>query len=147
MNKRLLILPFISALLWAGEVEPKVMRANDNNQEQYYENSTERETTEDRVISSTAEASAQITITVTLQVSSDLTSKRDYSMATLSFLDQNRLQLTEEIAKGDGEHLKTLLTLLEIDQSEKNLKNIQNNFSHLIHLNHDDFLKKLESLT
>ena len=147
MKKRLLLLPFLGSLLWAESVETKVLRAHDNSYEQHYEKSSNVETTEDRVISSTAEASAQITIAVTLQVSSEFISRKNYTAATISFLDHNRLQITEEIAQGNGEHLTTLLGMLKLDQSEKNLKNIQSNFNSLIYLNHDSFLNKLESLS
>ena len=144
MNKTLLLIPFICSLLSAGTVKSKDMYAHDDNYSKHYENSSDKITTKDRVISSTAEASAQITIMVTIQAISEVTSGKNRNMATMSYLDNNRIQITEDIAKGEGEHLQTLLTMMNLNQ--KNLKTIQNNLEELIYLSHDDFLNKLETL-
>jgi len=146
MNKKLLLIPFLCSLLSAETVKSKEMRAHDTNYSKNYENSSNIETTEDRVISSTADASAQITIMITLQAVSEVTSGRSNNMATMSFLDNNRIQITEEIAEGEGEHLETLLTMMKLDKNEENLKKIQNNFENLIYLSHNDFLNKLTTL-
>ena len=147
MNKKLLLIPFICSLLSAETVKPKNMRAHDDNYSKNYENSSDRSTTEDRVISSTAEASAQITIMVTIQAISEVTSGKSSNMATMSFLDNNRGQITEDIAKGEGEHLQTLLTMMNLKNNRKNLENIQNNLEELIYLSHNDFLNKLITLS
>ena len=146
MNKKLLLIPFLCSLLSAETVKSKEMRAHDTNYSKNYDNSSNLETTEDRVISSTADASAQITIMITLQAISEVTSGRSNNMATMSFLDNNRIQITEEIAEGEGEHLETLLTMMKLDKNEENLKKIQNNFENLIYLSHNDFLNKLTTL-
>jgi len=146
MNKKLLLIPFLCSLLSAETVKSKEMRAHDTNYSKNYDNSSNIETTEDRVISSTADASAQITIMITLQAISEVTSGRSNNMATMSFLDNNRIQITEEIAEGEGEHLETLLTMMKLDKNEENLKKIQNNFENLIYLSHNDFLNKLTTL-
>jgi len=144
MNKKILLIPFICSLLSAETVKS---RAYDNTYAKNYEQSSNIGTTEDRVISSTAEASAQITVVVTIQVISEVTSRTNTNMATMSFLNNNRTQITEEIAKGEGEHLQTLLTMMKLKYDKKNLKNIQNNFEEFIYLSHDDFLKKLTLLS
>jgi len=147
MNKKILLIPFICSLLSAETVKSKDIRAYDNTYAKNYEQSSNIGTTEDRVISSTAEASAQITVVVTIQVISEVTSRTNTNMATMSFLNNNRTQITEEIAKGEGEHLQTLLTMMKLKYDKKNLKNIQNNFEEFIYLSHDDFLKKLTLLS
>jgi len=144
MNKKLLILPLLCSLLTAQTVKPKEMRTTDYTK--HYDNSSNIDSTEDKVISSTAEASAQITIMVTLQASSEMTSGRHGGTATMSFLDNNRIQITEEIAKGEGEHLETLLSMMKLKKDEKSLEKIQTHFDELIYLSHNDFLDKLESL-
>lgn len=146
MNKKLLILPFICSLLTAQTVQPQVMHAQDSSHKRHYEQSIPRESTEDKVISSTAEASAQITVVVTLQSTSQVTSGRHNGTASMSFLDNNRIQITEEIARGEGEHLETLLTMMELKKDTKSLEKIQTHFDELIYLGHNDFLDKLENL-
>ena len=61
-------------------------------------------------------------------------------------MDNNRIEITEDIAKGEGEHLETLLSMMNLNKDEATLKRIQKNFNTLIYLNHNDFLDKLESL-
>ena len=155
MNKKLLLLPFICSLLSAKTVEPKVFRAIDSprpsmqqsNYSTHYQNSSHMESTDDKVISSTAEASAQITVISTVQVTTELTAGgRHGGSAIMSFLDNNRIEITEDIAKGEGEHLHTLLRMMKINNDTKNLTKIQDNFINLIYLTHNDFLDKLESL-
>jgi len=146
MNKKLLFIAFLCSLLSAETVTSKEMRAHDTNYSKNYENSSNKETTKDSVISSTADASAQITIMVTLQVISEVTSGRSENKATISFLDNNRIEITEDIAQGEGEHLETLLSMMKLEKNEKNLKKIQNNFENLIYLSHNDFLNKLTTL-
>ena len=148
MNKKLLLIPFICSLLSAETVKSKEMHAQDDNYEKNYEHSSNKESTEDRVISSTAEATAQITVTITLQAISEITSGRaSHNMATMSFLDNNRIQITEDIAKGEGEHLQTLLSMMKIKKDTENLKNIQSSLEELVYLSHKDFLDKLITLS
>lgn len=144
MNKKLLILPLFFSLLSAETVKSKEMKAQDY--DRHYKRSSNMNTTEDRVISSTAEASAQITVTITLQATSEMTSGRDRNIATMSFLDNNRMQITEEIAQGEGEHLETLLTMMKLKNDQKSLEKIQTHFNELVYLSHNDFLNKLVDL-
>ena len=146
MHKKLLILPFLlGSLLSAKTVETKDMRAKDYTK--HYNTSSNVESTEDKVISSTAEASAQITIMVTLQGTSEMTSgKHAGTTATMSFLDNNRIEITEEIAQGKGEHLETLLSMMKLKKNQTSLTNIQTHFNELIYLSQNDFLEKLKTL-
>ena len=143
---KLLILPFISSLLLAQAVDPKVMRAKDSKKYSHYQHSGPSHTTEGRVISSSAEASGQVTVMVTIQATSEITSGRHGGHATMGFLDNNRMEITEEIAKGEGEHLETLLSMMELNNDAKSLEIIQKHFDELIYLSHNDFLDKLETL-
>jgi len=144
MNKKLLLLPLFCSLLTAQTVETKNMKAKDY--EKHYEKSSNVNSTDDRVISSSAEASAQITIMVTIQASSEIISRRHGGNATMSFLDNNRIQITEEMAKGEGEHLETLISMMQLKKGKQSLANIQTHFDELIYLSHNDFLDKLSSL-
>ena len=145
MNKTLLILPVLFSLLAAESVKSKEMKAKDYSK--HYNHSSNIGSTEDRVISSTAEALAQITVTVTLQATSEMTSGRYRGTASISFLDHNRMQITEEMAKGKGEHIETLLTMMKLKNDKKSLENVQKHFNELIYLSHNDFLEKLEELS
>ena len=109
-------------------------------------------------MSSTAEASSEISIEATskdmsdmsieasLDGTSEVTSGENYGTARMSYLDDNRIQITQDIAQGQGEYLTTLLTMLEIPNNEKNLEKIQKSFDELIYLSHNDFLNKLQTL-
>jgi len=146
MNKKLLILPLICSFLTAKTIQPEVMHAQDSNHQRHYEQSIPNESTEDRVISSTAEASAQITVMVTLQTTSEVTSGRHTGTASMSFLNNNRIEITNDIARGEGEYLETLLTMMELKKDKKSLERIQHHFNELIYLGENDFLDKLENL-
>jgi len=144
MNKKLLLLPLFCSLLTAQTVETKNMQAKEY--KKHYNNSSNGNSTEERVISSSAEASAQITIMVTIQASSEIISGRHGGNATMSFLDNNRMQITEEMAKGEGEHLETLISMMKLKKNKLSLANIQTHFDELIYLSHNDFLDKLSNL-
>jgi hypothetical protein len=64
----------------------------------------------------------------------------------MSFLDNNRLEITEEIAQGKGEHIETLLSMMKLKRSQTSLSNIQTHFNELVYLSHSDFLEKLKTL-
>lgn len=146
MYRTLLLIPFLISLLTAQTAQPKVFHAQDTKHHDNYHTSSSIKNTQDRVISSSAEASAQITVVITIQATSEMTSGSEHDEATLSFLDNNRIQITEEIAKGEGEYLTTLLTMMKLKKEKKSLKNLQDNFENLIYLTHDDFLNKLKTL-
>jgi len=151
MKTLLFLLALTPLLLVAKTVKPKVMHAQDREYQEHYSHSSNHRNTEDEILSSSAEATSQITVTISLQIStealSEITSEGGHhSSARLSYLDNNRIQITEDIAKGEGEYLETLLSMMHLSQDKKSLKKIQNNFDELIYLSHNDFLDKLESL-
>ena len=112
MYKTLIFIPFISTLLLADHHSQ--YRHN-------YEHSSPRERGDDRVISSSAEATGQISVVLTIQGTSEITSRggRHHGRATMGFLDNNRMQITEDIAKGEGEHLETLLSMMKVKSDKK----------------------------
>ena len=155
MKTLLFLLALSPILLIAKTVKPKVMHAidRDNNRQhdRYYSRSSNHRDTQDEVLSSSVEATGEISVTITLQIStealSEVTSEGGHhSNARLSYLDNNRIQITEDIAKGEGEYLETLLSMMNLHQDKESLKRIQDNFDELIYLRHNDFLDKLESL-
>jgi hypothetical protein len=146
MTKTLLIILFLSSIVSAKSLEPKAMRAKDNRHSSHYSNSSHHHDSREDFFSSSAEATAQISIAIFVQATSEITSEGHQSNARLSYLDNNRVQITKEIAQGQGEYLKTLLSMMNLPSNPKNLKNLQENFEKLIYLSHDDFLKKLKVL-
>ena len=146
MQKIILFLAFSTTLLLAKAPEPKVFRSYDNEHQEHYSNSSHMHDDEDQIISSTAEASSEISVGISLQATSEATSGEHQGSARMSYLDDNRVQITQDIAQGKGEYLTTLLTMLEIPSNEKNLEKIQKSFDELIYLSHNDFLNKLQTL-
>jgi glyoxylase-like metal-dependent hydrolase (beta-lactamase superfamily II) len=152
MKTLLFLLALTPLLLVAKTVKPKVMHAQDREYQEHYSHSSNHRNIEDEILSSSVEATGQITVTISLQIStealSEVTSEGGggHSTAHLSYLDNNRIQITEDIAKGEGEYLETLLNMMNLHQDKESLKKIQNSFEELIYLSHNDFLDKLESL-
>jgi len=145
MKKILPLLTLSTLLLLGKSVEPKVMRAYNDNYHEYYSHSSHRDI-EDEIISSTAEASSEATTAISLHATTEITSKEHQETTKMSYLDNNRMDITQDIAQGDGEHLQTLLSMMEIPADAKNLEKIQEHFDELIYLSHNDFLNKLQTL-
>ena len=149
MKTLLLLLSLTSIFLQAKTVKPKIMHAQDYHRE--YSHSSNSHDGDDDILFSTFEATGQITATISLEISteatSEVTSGSGRGMARMSYLDNNRVDITQDIAKGDGEHLQTLLSMMNLKANEKNLKRIQSNFDNLVYLTHNEFLKKIEELS
>lgn len=149
MKALLVILSFTSVLIHAKTVKPKIMHAQDYHRE--YSHSSNSHDRDDDILFSTFQATGQITATISLEISteatSEVTSGTGRGTASMSYLDNNRVEITQDIAKGDGEHLKTLLSMMKIEANEKNLKRIQSSFDKLVYLTHNEFLKKIEELS
>jgi len=144
MNKTIFSLLFGFSILFAKTVEPKVMRAQ--NYHKNYEHSSHHRDTKNDVLSSSVEASSEITVMVTVQASSEITSEEHHGVARLSYLDDNRVQITQNIAQGQGEYITTLLEIMKLPTDEESLEKLQKNFDSLIYLSHNDFLDKVEAL-
>ena len=146
MTKTLLIIALFGSILSAKPVDTKVMRAKDSGYSHHYSNSSHHHDTREDILSSSAEATSQISVAIFIQATSEVTSQGAHHSARLSYLDNNRVQITKDIAQAKGEHLETLLTMMELPNNPKNLKNLQENLEELIYLSHDDFLEKLKVL-
>jgi len=146
MKKSLILFTILLSSIFAETTKEKIFHAKDNSYENNYRNSSDIRNIEEQVISSTAEASAEITVAVTVQAITEITSRTNTNQVTMSFLDNNRIQITEDIAKGDGEYISTLLSIMSISKNEKNLTHLQNNLENLIYLSHNDFLEKIKKL-
>ena len=146
MQKIILFLALSTPLLLAKALEPKVMRATKSNHQKYYSNSSHLHNPEDDILSSTADASSEMSVEASIQGTTEITSGTHQGSARMSYLDNNRIEITEDIAKGEGEYLTTLLTMLDISANKKNLQKIQKSFDELIYLSHRDFLNKLQTL-
>jgi len=139
MKKIFIILTTFSILLLAKSVEPKVMHAQDRHENRYEESSTYRDT-QDEILSS----SAEITVQISTIVSTEMTESDYQNNAHLSYLKKNRIEITEDIAKGEGEHLETLLVMMQLEKTDTFLTKIQSNFETLINLDHQKFLNRLK---
>jgi len=143
--KKILPLLTLSTLLLLGKtVEPKVMRAHNDDD---YSNSSPRHSMGDKIISSTADVSSEATTAIISHAITEVSSTRENDESDrISYLDNNRMDITQDIAQGDGEHLRTLLSMMKIPTDAKNLEKIQSHFDELIYLSHNDFLNKLQTL-
>jgi len=146
MKKPLLLCTILLSSIFADTAKEKVFHAQDNHHEDNYRHSSHVKDTEEQIISSTAEVSAEITVAITVQAITEITSRTHSNQARMSFLDNNRIQITEDIAKGEGEHINTLLRMMSIKNDKKNLKTLQKNLNNLIYLSHNDFLKCIPKL-
>ena len=146
MIKTLLLLSLLTSIISAKSVETKIMRAKDNRHSGHYSNSSHHHDEREDFLSSSAEATSQISVALFVQATSDATSEEHQNNARLSYLDNNRVQITKEIAQGEGEYLNTLLNMMELQSNPQNLKILQENFEELIYLSHNDFLEKLKIL-
>jgi hypothetical protein len=152
MKTLLFLLALTPLLLVAKTVKPKIMQAQDRDYRQHYSNSSNHRDRQEDILSSSADATAQISVTISLQISTEALSEATseggggHSTVRLSYLDNNRIQITEDIAKGEGEYLETLLSMMHLRQDAQSLQTIQKHFEAFIYLNHNDFLDKLESL-
>ena len=140
MKKPLLILTILPLMLLAKSMEPKVMHAQDRDKGRYEESS--HRDTQDEILSS----SAEITVQISTVISTEMTESDYQNNARLSYLKNNRIEITKDLAQGEGEHLETLLTMMKLETSNNFLRKIQTNFETLISLSHQEFLNRLESM-
>ncbi len=156
MRKIFILLAILSNLILAGKIKPRVIHAHDN----VYRGSSSGGYRRDSLGMSSIDVSFQATVDITsiatLEGTSQATSgggrgeapRRDRAKyyKSISFLKNNRDVIMEDISKGDGEHLATLLKLMKLKRDSKNLSKIQMNFNTLLTLNSIDFIYKLEKL-
>ncbi len=157
MRKIFILLAILSNFILADKIKPRVIHVHDN----VYRNSGgySRSYRRDSLGISSIEASSQATVDVisiaTLEGTSQAisgekretpTKDRARYYKSISFLKNNRDTIMEDISKGNGEHLATLLKLMKLKRDSKSLSKIQMNFNTLLTLNGIDFIYKLENL-
>jgi len=147
MKNLLLLLLILPLFLQANRVKPKVMHAQDRRgyHDSYSHSSNHRDTGKE-ILCGTTEASGEMIVIIALQATSEATSEENYGHAQLSYLDDNRIEITEDMAKGEGEHLETLLSMIKPNYNHKVLITLQENFDELIYLKNSDFLNRVEQL-
>jgi len=147
MKKILFLSAFFTLFLVAKRVEPKVMHGQDYERD-YSHSSNHHHRNKDEILFSTFEGSSEITGEISSEITTDVTSgvQGVHRRASLPYLNDNRIEITEEMARGEGEHLETLLGMMHLKHDEESLKRIQGNFESLIYLRHNDFLARLTCL-
>jgi len=150
MKTILIIISILITSISAKSINAKVIKAHDG----YYRSSRHK----DDILLSTIDASSQISVqissAVSLEASTQATSqqpqhgrvrRRNYSQ--IKFLQKNRVQITQDISQGRGEHLITLLNMMNIKQDTPTLTKIQSNFETLSALDGEKFLSKLTEIS
>ena len=160
MRKIFILLAILSNFILAGKIKPRVIHAHDNvyrgSSGGGYNGGYRRDSLGMSSIDASFQATVEITSIATLEGTSQATSgggrgevpRRDRARyyKSISFLTNNRDVIMEDISKGDGEHLTTLLKLMKLKRDSKSLSKIQMNFNTLLTLNSIDFIYKLEKL-
>ena len=159
MRKIFILLAILSNFILAGKIKPRVIHAHDNvyrgSSGGGYNGGYRRDSLGMSSIDASFQATVEITSIATLEGTSQATSggrgevpRRDRARyyKPISFLKNNRDVIMEDISKGDGEHLATLLKLMKLKRDSKSLSKIQMNFNTLLTLNSSDFIYKLEKL-
>ncbi len=150
MKNLILLLLFTTFYINAKTVKPKIMHGQDYHRE-YEHSSRDRHYRDGDILCSTSEGTVEISVDISIELSSEVTTEitsggRHHGTARLSYLDNNRIEIIEDIAKGEGEYLETLLSLMNLKKDKDSLNKIQSNFDELIYLSHNDFLDKIELL-
>jgi hypothetical protein len=143
-----LILPLTISLLTASKFEPKVIKARDGHRQ--YDRSSRHNHNSGRndILSSTSEASSEISVGISCEATSQATSHNRHSNAHIAhFLQENRIDITTDMAKGEGEYITTLLHIMNLKKDSSTLGKIQTNFDQFIDLDADDFLVKLKDIS
>ncbi|MCK4441313.1 MAG: DUF3015 family protein [Sulfurovaceae bacterium] len=158
MKTILIILSVLITITTAKNINPKVIRAHDGYRSSGHTTYRGGRRHQDDIllstIDATSEISVQVTSAVSLEASTDATSqrpqnrtrrRRNYSQ--IKFLKNNRVQITQDISKGKGEYLITLLNMMNIKQDTHTLAKIQSNFDTLLSLKDEKFLSKLTEIS
>jgi len=155
-----ILISLLITITTAKNIEPRVIRGHDNHYDRGHtttHRSSHSTNTQDDILLSTIEASSEISIQITsaisLEASTDATSQdpqnhrrqREYSQ--IKFLNNNRVQITQNISQGKGEYLSTLLNMMNIKPNKPTLLKIQSNFDVLLGLKDEEFLDKLAKIS
>ena len=158
MKTILIILSILITSIGAKNINSKVIKAHDG-----YRSSSHHHHHHDIIdisLDATSEATSEISThaiqlssAISLEASTQATSqppqqgrirRRNYSQ--IKFLQKNRVQITQDISQGRGEHLITLLNMMNIKQDTQTLTKIQSNFEILSALDDEKFLSKLTEI-
>jgi len=158
MKTIIIILSILITSTSAKNINSKVIRAHDgyrsSGNTSYRGGGRHQDDILLSTIDATSEISVQVTSAVSLEASTQATSqspqrgrvrRRNYSQ--IKFLQDNRVQITQNISQGRGEHLITLLNMMNIKQDTNTLTKIQSNFENLLTLKDEQFLSKLISIS
>jgi hypothetical protein len=140
----LLLLLLSNLWLYAKTIKPKTMHARDHHR--YYNRSNTVH--HNNPLLSTMESSVEITSVISCEASTQATTEqRDHGNAHISnFLEENRIEISRDIAQAQGEHLQTLLSMMQLSRNESYLLSLQSNFESLIYLDTQQFLKRLRTI-
>ncbi|MBD3792672.1 MAG: hypothetical protein IE889_00735 [Campylobacterales bacterium] len=147
MKKLLIILTILTIALPAGTIKPHVMGARDH-PPRHYDHSVGSGRHHDTLFS-TFEATAEISSVISIGASSEATTYGDHPphyRHALNFIDENRIEITQDMAKAEGEHLKTLLTMIDLKSDTQSLLAIQSDFDTLSQLSADELLTRLKAM-
>jgi len=157
MKTIIIILSILITSTCAKSINSKVIRAHDGYRSgghtSYRGGGRHQDDILLSTIDATSEISVQVTSAVSLEASTQATSqspqrgrirRRNYSQ--IKFLQDNRVQITQNISQGRGEHLITLLNIMNIKQDTNTLIKIQSNFENLLILKDENFLSKLTEI-
>jgi len=146
MIKTLLFLLIFSMIsLFAETIKPKTMHATDHYR--HYSRSAGGASHNNPFLS-TMEASAEITSMVSFEASSQATTNpnRRGNAHLSTFIEQNRIEITQDIARAEGEYLTTLLSMMHLNRDETYLLALQSNFDAFISLDAQQFQHKLREI-
>ncbi|HHD81426.1 MAG TPA: DUF3015 domain-containing protein [Campylobacterales bacterium] len=157
MKTILIILSVLIMTTTAKNINSKVIRAHDGYRSSGHTTHRGGGRHQDDILLSTIDATSQISVQVTsvlsLEASTQATSqepqnrRRHRNYSQIKFLKNNRVQITQDISKGNGEYLITLLNMMNIKQDTHTLSKIQSNFETLFALEDEKFLSKLTEIS
>ena len=146
MYKLLLLLPFLISTLPAGTIKPRTMEARDHRP---YERSVCSSRHRDNMLLSTLEATTEISSILLIEASSQATTQRSYSPNdpyAINFIEENRIEISQDMARAKGEHLTTLLKMLNLQYDETHLMATQSKFETLSSLSSNELLTQLKAM-
>ncbi|HHH20166.1 MAG TPA: DUF3015 domain-containing protein [Campylobacterales bacterium] len=147
MHKILLLIPLLLSTAQTGTIKPQTVEARDH---RHYDRSVRGGSRHgDSLLISTFEATAQISSILLSEASSQATTygnQAPHHRRAIHFIEENRIEISQDMARGDGEHLSTLLTMLDLDHDAPRLLAIQSDFDALSQLDSAELLTQLKAM-
>jgi len=69
-----------------------------------------------------------------------------YDPYVINFIEENRIEISQDMAQAKGEHLTTLLKMLDLQHSKTHLIAIQSEFETLSSLSSNELLIQLKAM-